>query len=281
MIALFAAMLAERRIIFTSQRLDSLSCCVQAANALLYPMVWQHIFIPILPLTMKEILCAPMPYLIGVPKAVLETVTLSSAPHFPISHFSNWNQLMNRFRWNCSRWRVKNWAKLSYWTVIINYWKHHLTMWKICRPNWCRSWKNNWIIRTSIWATGCHGYSYGFWFNWLAATGMPSSSRKARKSRGTGRHSSNRDHHIYDRFCATWWNCRYSSSSSRNDWTCWTPVWAFPMNSNWKRCGIRKMAEVASTTNNSSGMSKIEWVKRHLSYDSSLSYREICWQNKS
>lgn len=74
MIALFAAMLAERRIIFTSQRLDSLSCCVQAANALLYPMVWQHIFIPILPLTMKEILCAPMPYLIGVPKAVLETV---------------------------------------------------------------------------------------------------------------------------------------------------------------------------------------------------------------
>lgn len=75
MIALFAAMLAERRIIFTSQRLDSLSCCVQAANALLYPMVWQHIFIPILPLTMKEILCAPMPYLIGVPKAVLETVS--------------------------------------------------------------------------------------------------------------------------------------------------------------------------------------------------------------
>lgn len=76
MIALFAAMLAERRIIFTSQRLDSLSCCVQAANALLYPMVWQHIFIPILPLTMKEILCAPMPYLIGVPKAVLETVSI-------------------------------------------------------------------------------------------------------------------------------------------------------------------------------------------------------------
>lgn len=74
MIAVFAAMLAERRIIFTSQRLDRLSSCVQAANAFLYPMVWQHIFIPILPLKMKEILCAPMPFLIGVPEAVLETV---------------------------------------------------------------------------------------------------------------------------------------------------------------------------------------------------------------
>lgn len=74
MIGVFAAMLAERRIIFTSQRLDRLSSSVQAANAFLYPMVWQHIFIPILPLKMKEILCAPMPYLIGVPEAVLETV---------------------------------------------------------------------------------------------------------------------------------------------------------------------------------------------------------------
>lgn len=74
MIAVFAAMLAERRIIFTSRRLDRLSSCVQAANAFLYPMVWQHIFIPILPMKMKEFLCAPMPYLIGVPEAVLETV---------------------------------------------------------------------------------------------------------------------------------------------------------------------------------------------------------------
>ncbi|XP_055317599.1 DENN domain-containing protein 1A isoform X16 [Sitodiplosis mosellana] len=75
MIAVFAAMLAERRLVFTSQRLDRLSSSVQAAHAFLYPMVWQHIFIPILPLKMKEILCAPMPYLIGVPEAVLETMT--------------------------------------------------------------------------------------------------------------------------------------------------------------------------------------------------------------
>ncbi|XP_055921885.1 uncharacterized protein LOC129952932 isoform X2 [Eupeodes corollae] len=75
MISVFASMLAERRIIFTSRSLDKLSSCVQAANAFLYPMVWQHIFIPLLPMKLKDFLSAPMPYLIGVPEAVLETMT--------------------------------------------------------------------------------------------------------------------------------------------------------------------------------------------------------------
>ncbi|XP_033152435.1 DENN domain-containing protein 1A isoform X7 [Drosophila mauritiana] len=75
MITVFAAMLAERRIIFTSRHLDRLSSCIQAANAFLYPMVWQHIFIPVLPWEFKDYLGAPMPYLIGVPEPVLETVT--------------------------------------------------------------------------------------------------------------------------------------------------------------------------------------------------------------
>ncbi|KAI8128734.1 Serine/threonine-protein kinase grp [Lucilia cuprina] len=51
MIAVFAAMLAERRIILTSKRLDRLSSAIQAANAFLYPML-------------KDYLSAPMPYLI-------------------------------------------------------------------------------------------------------------------------------------------------------------------------------------------------------------------------
>ncbi|XP_046809778.1 mucin-5AC isoform X3 [Lucilia cuprina] len=74
MIAVFAAMLAERRIIFTSKRLDRLSSCIQAANAFLYPMVWQHIFIPMMPMKLKDYLSAPMPYLIGVPTMVLDTM---------------------------------------------------------------------------------------------------------------------------------------------------------------------------------------------------------------
>lgn len=76
MIPLFAAMLAERRIIFTSESLDKISSCVQASNAFLYPMVWQHIFIPILPMKLKDILGAPMPFVIGVHKSILDTVSL-------------------------------------------------------------------------------------------------------------------------------------------------------------------------------------------------------------
>ncbi|XP_062548079.1 uncharacterized protein LOC134213255 isoform X2 [Armigeres subalbatus] len=74
MIGVFAAMLAERRIIFMSRRLDVLSSCIQAANAFLYPMVWQHIFIPVLPMKMKDILGAPMPFLIGIPEAVYKSL---------------------------------------------------------------------------------------------------------------------------------------------------------------------------------------------------------------
>lgn len=69
---IFASMLYERRIIFTSKRLSRLSACVQACNALIYPMIWQHIYIPVLPVALIDYLLAPMPFLIGVPTSILE-----------------------------------------------------------------------------------------------------------------------------------------------------------------------------------------------------------------
>ena len=71
MIGIFASMLHERRIIVTSSRLSRLSACVQAANTLIYPMFWQHIFIPVLPQHLMDYLSAPMPFLIGVPQPLL------------------------------------------------------------------------------------------------------------------------------------------------------------------------------------------------------------------
>lgn len=61
MIEIFAALLAERRIIFISNNLDKLSSCLQASCTLLFPMFWQHIFIPLLPLKLRDYLSAPMP----------------------------------------------------------------------------------------------------------------------------------------------------------------------------------------------------------------------------
>jgi len=77
MIIIFASMLFERRIIFTSKKLYRLSACVQSANAVLYPMNWQHIFIPVLPQSLIDYLLAPMPYLIGLPHTLFQ-VTLKS-----------------------------------------------------------------------------------------------------------------------------------------------------------------------------------------------------------
>ncbi|CAD7013316.1 unnamed protein product [Ceratitis capitata] len=74
MLALIASLMQERRIIITSSKPDRHSACVQAANALLYPMEWQHIFIPILPIQLRDYLMGPMPYLIGVHTSVLDTI---------------------------------------------------------------------------------------------------------------------------------------------------------------------------------------------------------------
>lgn len=58
----------------TSERLNRLSACVQAANSLIYPMHWQHIFIPLLPNSARDYLSAPMPFLVGVPAPILAQV---------------------------------------------------------------------------------------------------------------------------------------------------------------------------------------------------------------
>ncbi|XP_068808203.1 DENN domain-containing protein 1B isoform X3 [Struthio camelus] len=74
MLQLYASMLHERRIIITSSKLSTLTACVHASAALLYPMYWQHIYIPVLPAHLLDYCCAPMPYLIGVHLSFIERV---------------------------------------------------------------------------------------------------------------------------------------------------------------------------------------------------------------
>uniref|UniRef100_A0A9J8B5W0 DENN domain containing 1B n=1 Tax=Cyprinus carpio carpio TaxID=630221 RepID=A0A9J8B5W0_CYPCA len=74
MLHLYASMLHERRIIITSSKLSTLTACVHGSTAMLYPMHWQHIFIPVLPPHLLDYCCAPMPYLVGVHLSLLERV---------------------------------------------------------------------------------------------------------------------------------------------------------------------------------------------------------------
>ncbi|KAL6073199.1 hypothetical protein STEG23_031587, partial [Scotinomys teguina] len=51
-----------------------LTACLHGSAALLYPMYWQHIYIPVLPPHLLDYCCAPMPYLIGIHSSLIERV---------------------------------------------------------------------------------------------------------------------------------------------------------------------------------------------------------------
>ncbi|XP_076585577.1 DENN domain-containing protein 1B isoform X1 [Chaetodon auriga] len=74
LLQLYASMLFERRILIFASKLSTLTACVHALSAVLYPMYWQHIFIPVLPPHLLDYCCAPMPYLIGVHTSLSEKV---------------------------------------------------------------------------------------------------------------------------------------------------------------------------------------------------------------
>ncbi len=52
-LSLIAALLMERRIILVASAEDKVSAAVHAAAALLHPFRWQHIYLPLLPLSLK------------------------------------------------------------------------------------------------------------------------------------------------------------------------------------------------------------------------------------
>ncbi|XP_033731313.1 DENN domain-containing protein 1B-like isoform X3 [Pecten maximus] len=77
MMIVFASMLNERRIVVTSRRLSRLTACIHASVSLLYPMFWQHLFIPILPAHLIDYLSAPMPYVIGIHSTLMQKMKMS------------------------------------------------------------------------------------------------------------------------------------------------------------------------------------------------------------
>ncbi|XP_036419635.1 DENN domain-containing protein 1B isoform X2 [Colossoma macropomum] len=74
LLQLYASMLFERRILISCSKLSTLTACVHACCSMLFPMYWQHIFIPVLPPHLLDYCCAPMPYLIGVHSSLIERV---------------------------------------------------------------------------------------------------------------------------------------------------------------------------------------------------------------
>lgn len=74
LLSIFASLLHERRILFYSTSLTFLTAVIHGMNQLLYPLHWQHIFIPVLPEDLIDYVCAPMPFICGVPQSLMEKI---------------------------------------------------------------------------------------------------------------------------------------------------------------------------------------------------------------
>ena len=77
-----AAIACERRLLLRSKQVSLLVKCAEALRGLAHPLVWRHVYIPCLPISMVDYLDAPMPFIMGathdvdVDERALEGVTV-------------------------------------------------------------------------------------------------------------------------------------------------------------------------------------------------------------
>ena len=65
-LTIVGALLLERRVALASSQLSLLSACCHGFNSLLYPFLWQHTYIPVLPSKLLDMVCLPTPYMLGI-----------------------------------------------------------------------------------------------------------------------------------------------------------------------------------------------------------------------
>lgn len=82
---IFASAVLERRIIFLAEGLSTLSQCIHAAAALLYPFSWAHTYIPVVPESLLATVCCPTPFMVGVQMRFRQEVMESPMEEFPVS----------------------------------------------------------------------------------------------------------------------------------------------------------------------------------------------------
>lgn len=65
-LSLFTAVLTDHKVLILSQSYTRLTDACHALNALLYPLRYSYVYIPILPISLLEVLNAPTPFLAGI-----------------------------------------------------------------------------------------------------------------------------------------------------------------------------------------------------------------------
>ena len=90
---LLESILAEKKILFTSKHIALLTLCAESVISLMYPLSWQHIFIPVLPSQLIGYLQAPVPFIVGVQGSVSNIPDdVPAFFHFTIDCFSGSGQ---------------------------------------------------------------------------------------------------------------------------------------------------------------------------------------------
>tara|TARA_B100000795_G_scaffold265084_1_gene246426 strand:+ start:65 stop:1189 length:1125 start_codon:yes stop_codon:yes gene_type:complete len=82
-----SAVLLEQRILLHSENLDTLNKCGEALLSLLFPLQWQHVYVPLLPTQLLEYLSAPVPFIMGVHTSCLASQEgIESLPSSVVVH---------------------------------------------------------------------------------------------------------------------------------------------------------------------------------------------------
>ncbi|XP_073464759.1 DENN domain-containing protein 4B isoform X2 [Aquarana catesbeiana] len=65
-VTLLLAVLTEQKLLIHSQRPDVLTSVAEALVTIIFPLRWQCPYIPLCPLTLSDVLCAPVPFIVGI-----------------------------------------------------------------------------------------------------------------------------------------------------------------------------------------------------------------------
>ncbi|XP_063172688.1 DENN domain-containing protein 4B isoform X1 [Candoia aspera] len=65
-VALLVAVLTEQKLLIHSLRPDVLTSIGEALVSMIFPLHWQCPYIPLCPLTLADVLCAPVPFIVGI-----------------------------------------------------------------------------------------------------------------------------------------------------------------------------------------------------------------------
>ncbi|XP_070622879.1 DENN domain-containing protein 4B isoform X1 [Erythrolamprus reginae] len=77
-VALMVAVLTEQKLLIHSLQPDVLTSIGEALVSMIFPLRWQCPYIPLCPLTLADVLCAPVPFIVGVHSSYFDLYDL---PH--------------------------------------------------------------------------------------------------------------------------------------------------------------------------------------------------------